>query len=248
MANQYRHQALEFYGLLSWRQYLLPKDMANAAIDNFHVSSAKVETRLARTDNRKDLFTYILRHSDEKGMSVMEMKLNMATLFGAGTGTTATWLSTTVYNLACKPEVYRLLVQEIRSSFKTKDEITSESVLKLPYLAAVMKESLRIHSPSPSSIGVLVPEPGEIIDGHFVPAGTTVGLHHHAAYHLSSNFHLPDDFYPERWLPEGRDPKSPFVGDKLEVMQPFSYGPRICLGIKYAGREVRQGVVLTMTG
>lgn len=171
-------------------------------------------------------------------MSTLEMKLNMATIIGAGTGTTATWLSTTIYNLARKPEIYRLLTNEIRSSFSYKEEITSERVSKLLYLSAVMKESLRIHSPSPSSLGRFVPERGEVIDGRFVPPGTTVGVHQHAAYHMSSNFHLPDDFCPERWLPEAQDPKSPFSQDSIGVMQPFSYGPRTCLGIRYAARDL----------
>ena len=41
------------------------------------------------------------------------------------------------------------------------------------------------------------------------------------------NFESPLEFRPERWL-EG-DPK-----DQLEAAQPFSLGPRGCLGRKYA--------------
>ena len=207
--------------------------MANAAIENFHITSAKIERRLASTEeNRKDFFSYILRHNDEKGMSLQEMRMNSATIIGAGTGTTATWLSTTVHSLTCKPSAYRKLAEEVRSTFANEEEITSESVTQLPYLAAVMQESLRMHSPSPSSLGRFVPEGGEVIDGRFVPGGTTVGVHQHATYHLASNFYRPDDFCPERWLPEGRDESSPFAGDQLGVLQPFSYGPRTCLGIR----------------
>ena len=166
-------------------------------------------------------------------MSLMEMKLNSAIIIGAGTGTTTTWLSTIVHNLTCNPDSYQKLASEIRHTFANGDEITSESVTQLPFLAAVLQESLRMHSPSPSSLGRFVPEGGEVIDGRFVPAGTTVGVHQHAAYHLASNFHRPDDFCPERWLPSARDEKSPFAGDRLGVVQPFSYGPRTCLGIKY---------------
>lgn len=166
-------------------------------------------------------------------MTEMEMTLNTATIIGAGTGTTATWLSTTVYNLARNWVAYQKLTEEIRGSFNREEDITSERLARLPYLAAVMKESLRMHSPSPSSLGRFVPEDGEIIDGRFVPAGTTVGVHQHAINHSPSNFHLPDHYCPERWLPSGRDLKSPFAADRLGAMQPFSYGPRTCLGMKY---------------
>lgn len=239
-ANSHRLQALEFYGLTSWRHYLLPRHLANAAIENFRITSAKVDRRLARTDDHRDLFSYILRRNDEKGMTEMELKLNMATIIGAGTGTTATWLSTTVYNLTRNWDAYQKLTEEIRQSFDSEEDITSERLARLPYLAAVMKESLRIHSPSPSSLGRFVPEDGAVIDGHFVPAGTTVGVHQHAINHSPSNFYRPDHYFPERWLPSGRDPKSPFAVDRLRAMQPFSYGARTCLGMKYGRRADRR--------
>lgn len=169
---------------------------------------------------------------EDGAMSTVEMRLNAATILGAGTGTTATWLSTNIHSLTTNPDAYRKLVEEIRGAFESDDEITSERVAKLPYLAAVMRESLRIHCPSPASAGRLVPEGGAEIDGRFVPAGCTVGVHQHAAYHSPANFHRPNEFFPERWLPESRGKESPFAEDQLGVLHPFSYGPRTCLGIK----------------
>ena len=211
---------------------MLPKTRANAAIENGRIIGAKIERRLASTEDRKDCFSYILRHNDEKGMSPLEIRINSAIIIGAGTGTTTTWLSTTVHSLTCNPVAYRKLAAEIRDTFTNEEEITSESVTQLPYLAAVMQESLRIHPPSPSSLGRFVPKGGEVIEGRFVPGGITVGVHQNAAYHLESNFYRPDDFCPERWLPRGQDEKSQFSGDHLGVVQPFSYGPRNCLGMK----------------
>ncbi|KAK0506872.1 hypothetical protein JMJ35_010726 [Cladonia borealis] len=233
-------QALDSYSLGQWRKYFLPKAKANAVADNFRITSTKIDNRLSNsTDDRKDVFSYILPPDDEKGMSLMEMKLNSAVIIGAGTGTTTTWLSTNVHNLTCNPDAYQKLSSEIRHTFANANEITSESVTQLPYLAAVLQESLRMHSPSPSSLGRFVPKGGDAIDGRFVPAGTTVGVHQHAAYHLASNFYRPDDFCPERWLPSARDEKSPFASDRLGVVHPFSYGPRTCLGIKLTHAETR---------
>lgn len=45
----------------------------------------------------------------------------------------------------------------------------------------------------------------------------------------SSNFHDPDCFVPERWL--GDDAR--FQNDKKQASQPFSIGPRNCVGQKY---------------
>ncbi|KAJ5603974.1 hypothetical protein N7537_006930 [Penicillium hordei] len=230
-------QALETYNLVGWREYLLPKFRVQAALENFKIISAKFEKRLATNTDRRDILSYMLGEKDR--MTPMEMRLNAATIIGAGTGTTATWLSTNMHSLATNSDVYRKLAMEVRAEFASDSEITSERVARLPYLAAVMKESLRIHCPSPSSTGRFVPPGGETIDGKFVPAGTTVGVHQHAAYHSHSNFHRPDDFCPERWLPEAQESSSPFANDRLSVVNPFSYGPRTCLGIRLTTAETR---------
>lgn len=57
-----------------------------------------------------------------------------------------------------------------------------------------------------------------------------------AAFRAPSNFHLPDSFIPERFL-EARD--SAFANDKREVLQPFSVGPRNCIGQNLANVEMR---------
>lgn len=45
----------------------------------------------------------------------------------------------------------------------------------------------------------------------------------------------PDDYIPERWL--GKDER--FAGDRLDAMQPFSVGPRNCIGRNLAYAEMR---------
>lgn len=225
-----RIQALETYKLVRWREYLLPKARVNAAFENFKIIGAKIEKRLSIETDRRDIVSYMVR--EKNGMTPVEMRLNSATIIGAGTGTTATWLSTAFHSLMTNPDAYRRLAKEVRTAFASDVEITSDRITALPYLSAVMQESLRVHCPSPSSTGRFVPPGGETIDGRFVPEGTTVGVHQHAAYHSPWNFHQPDAFLPERWLPEARAADSPFAGDKLGALNPFSCGPRTCLGIK----------------
>ena len=64
----------------------------------------------------------------------------------------------------------------------------------------------------------------------------TVSVSQYAAYRLKANFHRPDDFIPERWL-EGHDPV--FSRDAKAVVQPFSIGPRNCIGMNLAYAEMR---------
>lgn len=47
-------------------------------------------------------------------------------------------------------------------------------------------------------------------------------------------------FLPERWLPTvTSDPNSPFAADRRQAIQPFSTGPRNCLGQHLAWAEMR---------
>ncbi|KAM0709203.1 hypothetical protein Q7P35_003240 [Cladosporium inversicolor] len=71
-----------------------------------------------------------------------------------------------------------------------------------------------------------------------LPVGVSVP--HFAAYRSSYNFIESDRFLPERWLApgiEGYD--SNFSSDKKGVLQPFSTGPRNCLGMNLAYHEMR---------
>lgn len=99
-----------------------------------------------------------------------------------------------------------------------------------------MTETLRIHAPAPISFPRFVTPGGATINGHCVPGGVVVGIPHRAAYQSELNFSEPLQFLPERWL-EKRDPK--FERDRRSVLQPFSAGPRACLGKNLAYAELR---------
>jgi averantin hydroxylase len=65
---------------------------------------------------------------------------------------------------------------------------------------------------------------------------TSVALQLYAACRSSSNFHRADEFLPERWL-AGANPA--FAADRREASQPFSIGPRNCIGRQLAYAEMR---------
>lgn len=56
---------------------------------------------------------------------------------------------------------------------------------------------------------------------------TRVSVAQYAAYRSPLNFKDPESFIPERWLPG-----TGYEDDKKEALQPFSLGPRNCIGKK----------------
>lgn len=135
------------------------------------------------------------------------------------------------------------LVSEVRTEFRSTDDITVERLARLPYLNACLEEGLRIYPPVPTSLPRVVPDGGAMVDGHFVPAGTSVAVSQYATYRSSHNFADPDNFHPERWLSAQNatadDDIARFANDDRAAMQPFSTGPRNCIGRNLAYHEAR---------
>ncbi|KAI1380476.1 benzoate 4-monooxygenase cytochrome P450 [Hypoxylon crocopeplum] len=86
-------------------------------------------------------------------------------------------------------------------------------------------------APLPFALPRVVPEGGDTVDGHFLPGGMTVSTAPLAASNSSSNFEKPFEFIPERWMGEN-------ARDVLDASQPFSLGPRGCLGRNLAWMEM----------
>ncbi|KAK0261289.1 hypothetical protein LTR35_017873 [Friedmanniomyces endolithicus] len=146
-----------------------------------------------------------------------EMVSNAVLFISAGSETTATMLSATTFQLLKNPTVVQKLKDDIRGRWKSYSDITLEEVNKAPYLLAVLSESLRYQPP--------------------VPAGferKVVSVSQFPTYHSVHNFTDPAAFVPERWMGE---PK--YANDKRSSYQPFSFGPRNCLGKNLASAEMR---------
>lgn len=81
---------------------------------------------------------------------------------------------------------------------------------------------------------------GDIICSQYVPGNVNITVSHWAAYHSPTNFQQPYSFIPERWLPDSAlFQKTPeFQHEKRKVFQPFSAGPRNCIGINLAWAEM----------
>ncbi|OTA64848.1 cytochrome P450 [Hypoxylon sp. EC38] len=154
---------------------------------------------------------------DRKEMRHLEQVAGQ--LLAAGFEPPSLWLYFTLYYLAVEPGVREALIEEVRNSFQSYDEITAGTAASLPYLTACLKESIRMMPNLPSGLPVV--SPGAMVDGTFIPKG-------------------PLCFRPERWLPEDHplyDRR--FEGDNRKGFHPFSQGPRICTGREIAWWQSR---------
>ncbi|KAF4539586.1 Benzoate 4-monooxygenase cytochrome p450 protein [Lasiodiplodia theobromae] len=197
----------------------------------------------AEQKDRGDFMTHFMRaRGQPQGLSDDELAANADVLIVAGSETTATLLAGVTWFLLSNAEAYGKCVAEVRGAFASEDEIGFKAATaRLPYMLACLDEALRLYPPVPSMLQrKTLPGAPTMIAGHMVPENTLVGVHHLSAYHSERNFHRPNEFLPERWLPAARtDPASPFFNDRREVHKPFSFGPRDCIGRNLAYHEMR---------
>lgn len=176
---------------------------------------------------RPDFMTEVLKHNGDKGakLTPAEIANNAVVLLTAGSETTATLLSGVTYSLLRNPHAMQKLKAEVRGRWKQYEEITLDEVNNAPYLLAVLQEGLRYFPPVPTGFQRKVPKGGAVVSGVYLPEDTCVSVSQLPMGRSELYFKDANSFIPERWLDDPR-----FVNDKKDIVQPFSFGPRNCLG------------------
>ncbi|PVI03632.1 cytochrome P450 [Periconia macrospinosa] len=208
---------------------ILPRLTVSVRDKHSGYTRAKVQQRLESKSDRKDFFTNVIQKVHSGEMSREEMVGHASTLVIAGGETVATELVGITYYLLKSPKIYEKLRQEIQGAFTAYSDITAAAAQRLPYLQAVIEEGLRIF-PS-GALGFPRKSPGMHVDNHWIPQGTEIYTSAWTVHHDAKYFHDPYSFKPERWL-------NPDCTDAKEASQPFSLGPRGCLGRNFAYVEM----------
>ncbi|KAM0907005.1 hypothetical protein ACQ4PT_016411 [Festuca glaucescens] len=128
------------------------------------------------------------------------------------------------------PDVQRKVRGEIKDVLGDDEPITESNIGRLPYLQAVIKETLRLHCPIPLLVPHMNLEDAKL-GGYAIPKGSKVVVN---AWWLSNNPELwekPEEFRPERFLGEESSVDAA-VGSKVDFrFLPFGMGRRSCPGI-----------------
>ena len=170
--------AMRYLGLEKPVKMMMPKSLKEKR--GIHASSAndKIRRRLAQgaeghDAQRNDFMTYILRYNDEKGMSVEEIECTFRFLVVAGSETIGTALTGMMGCLLQNPGMLDRATKEVREAFPSASQMSSDAVSKLPYLAAVIEEGLRVCPPVSFGTPRVVPAGGAKVAGHYLQAGVS---------------------------------------------------------------------------
>ena len=232
--------ATKFYPPLdSILMMITPKSAMADLMDIWKTTEEKIAQRLELGTTHKDIISYMVpaHGSSDHQMSLPEVEINSMLIVVAGSESVTTVLTGITNYLLRGPSKLRALVNEVRSTFRSEDDITGASVSGLPYLNAVLHEGLRLCPTIPDGMRRQVPKGGATVAGHFLPEGTVVSIPQWSTYQSASNFSSPTSFAPERWLE--RSTSSTYIIDRKDAFQPFSLGPHNCPGRSLAYLEMR---------
>lgn len=178
-----------------------------------------------------DLLALLLaaRDEDGSGLAPAEVHDQCMVMFQAGHETTATALLWWSWLLAGHPQAAQRARQEVDTVLQGADP-AADSVTALPYLAATLKEAMRLYPPVAAVMTRRLLRP-IALRGLVLPAGTLVRITPWVMHRDGRWFTEPDRFMPERFLAEaGTAPRGAWM--------PFGAGPRVCIGQHFAMLEM----------
>ena len=240
----------------------LPQSVHDETKKSYTFTRERVDKRIASNSDRPDFMKYILQNNYPGGMSREEVDATATLLVFAGSETSATTLASATYFALKNPPIMTRLMRETRDAFKSQEDITLAAVTNLPYLHAVIQETLRMHPANPISTARVVDRPDVVVCGMVVPQGVSdclselpercfrstfqvrVGVSTKTAFRSPSHFVEPDTFVPERWLHDV-DPR--FAQDNKAVFEPFMVGPRNCIGKTWViSHDTMSGILINL--
>ncbi|MCQ0021628.1 cytochrome P450 [Streptomyces somaliensis DSM 40738] len=201
----------------------------DAAAENLRrvIDEVIVNTRGTGRTGRPDLLSVLLDARDAdtgEALTDVEVRDELVTMLFAGTETTASTLSWAFHELARHPEVERQVVAEIDEVLGDRP-VGFEDVPRLGTVRRVLDEAIRLYGVTLLMRRTLTPVE---LGGYLVPEGAEVAFSLYAMHRDPAIFERPDDFDPDRWLPE----RAASIDRQSYI--PFGAGSRKCIGDSFS--------------
>ena len=198
-----------------------------------------VKERRQNPNDVNDLLNRMINGKDpETGYQLSDenIRYQMVTFLIAGHETTSGLLSFATYFILKNPET----LQKAQAEVDQFDEITIETLTKLKYIDAVLKETLRLQATAPSfslqckADSIMLPGGYEVHKDEGVVV-LLPGLHRDPKV-----WDRPEEFLPERMLNGGFEKLPP------NAWKPFGNGQRACIGRPFAWQESLLALALVL--
>ncbi|MGL5074886.1 MAG: cytochrome P450, partial [Waterburya sp.] len=176
----------------------------------------------------QDIFSLLLLAKDENGEAMTDEELHdeLITLLFAGHETTASALAWLFYWIHYLPEIREKLLFELNS---LEDNHDYKAINNLPYLNALILETLRIYPIATGAFARILTQPMSIRNYNFEP-NTALMISIYSLHHREDLYPNPKQFNPARFLEK--------TYSAYEYI-PFGGGNRRCIGSALALLEMK---------
>ncbi|KAJ6514127.1 cytochrome P450 [Mycena vulgaris] len=169
-----------------------------------------------------------------------DIKEVAATIYATGADTTRATLLMFLRAMLVNPTAQKKAQQEIDAVIRPGHLPGFEDEDQLPYVTAVVKETMRMWPVVPIAVPHAVTE-DDTYRGYRIPGGSVVIANSWAMLHDESAYPEPHKFKPERFLLDGK--LNPAVRDPLDII--FGFGRRSCPG-RYMGLDLVWVMIASM--
>ncbi|KAL6646998.1 hypothetical protein ACP70R_014435 [Stipagrostis hirtigluma subsp. patula] len=196
-----------------------------------------------------DMVDQLLQLADDPNLEVPierdGVKAFTLDLIAGGTDTSSVTVEWAMSELLRNPEALAMATEELDRVVGGHRLVTEGDIPNLPYLEAVVKETMRLHPVAPlltprvSREDTFVPGAG----GYRIPAGTRVFVNVWAIGRDPAVWEAPEEFRPERFAGSAVDVRGHDFG-----LLPFGSGRRMCPGLPLGLRMVQLTLASLLQG
>ncbi|CAN5968622.1 unnamed protein product [Sphagnum jensenii] len=194
-------------------------------------AKATPNTRDSKNDDLpKDFMDVLLKMPSEDGTGSLPLctlkPLVMFDLLGAGTDTTSILLEWAMAELMQNPEIMKQAQTELDTVVGIDRVVQESDIQQLRLLQAIIKETFRLHPPTPLLLPHQTNEAWQSVEGYNLPPKTQLLVNVWAIGRDPNNWERPLEFDPTRFM---KDPKIDMTCQDFRLL-PFGSGRRACPG------------------
>ncbi|GLJ23359.1 hypothetical protein SUGI_0441990 [Cryptomeria japonica] len=179
-----------------------------------------------------DILTSISNNEEaEMKLTRENIKAFILDIFAAGTDTSAISTEWAFSELMKNPHIMKKAREEVDFVVGSERLVEESDIPKMIYLQAIVKETLRLHSPGPITVRESTEDCN--IEGYFIPAKTRVFVNIWAIGRDPNYWENPLEFQPERFLSNDTCSNIDVRGQHFHLI-PFGSGRRGCPGTSLA--------------
>ncbi|TYH66737.1 hypothetical protein ES332_D06G143700v1 [Gossypium tomentosum] len=199
------------------------KKLVNQIIEQHRLNQS------SKVADSSDFVSVLLSLDGDDKLNEEDMEAVLWEMIFRGTDTTALLTEWIMAELVLNREIQSKLHQELVVAVGDKS-VTDADVANLPYLQAVVKETLRLHPPGPLlSWARISTSDVQLSNGMVVPSDTTAMVNMWAITHDPNVWEDPLVFRPERFVKCLGGAEVDVRGGDLRLA-PFGAGRRVCPG------------------